>query len=200
MARNFKYRLYDTTRRAGESDSAYYKRLAKTVDTRMDRLVKLSNEKGYENVLKFAYANIKRDRDALGLKRFEVKAPTDKRVYNARINMFKKFLESPTSSKGNIKKVYDKRIESYKQRYGITLKWDQVEIFFQSEAYEKMSNAYADSKTTMAAIGIMQESRDLNKSIEEILKKHEFTADGLVSKRIDDVIRKQGLSLEDFIK
>ena len=75
--------------RAGESDLDYYTRLAKQADQRLVRLEKLSNEPGFENVKKYAYAAAMRDIESYGgagkKMRFNTKPPKAPQLFREKI-------------------------------------------------------------------------------------------------------------------
>lgn len=162
--------MKNLNQRNNESDLAYYKRLAKRADQRLVSLEKLSHEKGYENVLKYAYANAIYDIRSLShnydAKRFNIKLATtsqgaiDQRNLNARINAVRRFLESPTSTKSGITTSYKQRADTINDRYGTNFTWQEMQAYFERRKTELSDSAYG-SKTELRAYGaIMRHNMD----------------------------------------
>lgn len=202
-----KYNTNVPAQRAGESAFDYSQRLAKMADTRLRRLEKLSKESGFENVTRYAYANAMHDIKSLygGGKTFQRRAKKTKAgAYNekqiqAQISAVKRFLESPTSTKGGIKKVYKGRADTINSRYGTNFTWEDMGKFFESGLAEKLDTKYA-SKTNMKAIGIIQRN-DL-KTVEDVKKYRdsiEVSSDQqVVLNRVESILSQYGDDVRDL--
>lgn len=149
--------------KAGETDIEYYTRLAKMADQRLVRLEKLSGEKGFENVLKYAYAaaidDIARYGGAGKKPRYNIKPPEDPNTFHEKIKDMQRFLSAPTSSKGGIIETYQARAESINKTYGTDFTWQDLADFFQSGDADRIFEAYA-SQTALRAIGVIQYTKD----------------------------------------
>lgn len=149
--------------RPGESDLAYYTRLAKQADQRLVRLEKLANEPGFENVKKYAYAAAMRDIESYGgagkKMRFNTKPPKAPQLFREKIMDMRRFLSAPTSSKAGIVETYGKRAESINKKYGTNFTWQDLADFFQSGDADKLFKEYG-SKTVMRAIGVIQYTQE----------------------------------------
>lgn len=169
------YRQTDVSRKSGESDAAYYKRLAKVADQRLVRLEKLAEKQGFESVTQYAYKAAARELTLnFGANpdrpRFNTKLPTTSKgeiiteLYNERLAVLKDFLTSPTSTKGGIVDVYQQRADTLNDRYGTQLSWQDMADFFESGQAERLFKEYG-SKTVLKAIGTIQNMKDLPSSI-----------------------------------
>lgn len=145
--------------RAGESDIAYYTRLAKMADQRLVRLEALSKKEGYEKVLKYAYAaaidDIAHYGGASKAMRFNTKPPENPELFHEKIMDMKRFISAPTSTKGGIDETYNARAKTINERYGTSFTWEDMADFFQSGDADKLFKEYG-SKTVMQAIGVIQ--------------------------------------------
>lgn len=206
---------YDASRRPGETPLQHYRRIAKVADQRLVRLEKLSGEKGYKNVLKWSYRYAQREINYYNGKntkiakthkqlvymqkagelpgRFNTKPPTtngklDLNKLEGKIARIQEFLERPTSSKGGISEIYQKRVNTLNERYNMEMHWSELADFFESDAYKQFSNksggAYdsatiltfkrtvdnMDSETEDALRDFLEDDANANKSEEELIK------------------------------
>lgn len=86
---------------------AEYRRLAKRADQRLVRLKGYRHDKGFENILQYAYRQAMQDIrswSGKGAERFNTKPPESDADLKRKIADIKKFLASPTSSKKEILK------------------------------------------------------------------------------------------------
>ena len=139
--------MINLNRKPGETDKAYYKRLAKTADQRLVRLERLSNEKGFKAVKTWAYATAMKDisRYTETGTRFNIKIDADK-IQDAIIDV-KRFLEKPTSQKSTIVKFYKKRAETLNRTQKTNLTWEQLADFFETKGNEKLIKTYGSGDT-----------------------------------------------------
>ena len=179
---------YDFDIRPGETDLEYYRRLAKTADQRLVRLEKLKNEPGFESVDKFAYARAMRDIEVYGGgKRFNTKPPEAPSLFNEKIADMLRFLQSPTSTKGGIIEVYQKRADTLNEKYkasGLNVTWQDIANLHDSGLLTAAKMAMG-SDTTWIAIGQVENNA---KKIKEVLKegqKNEKTGKEIQIRRKD---------------
>ena len=145
-------------------------RRAKLADQYMRRLEKLSNEKGYEHVLQFAYARARRDIRAWSgedAKRFDTKAPRTVQGIRAKLSDIERFLSSPTATKTGIKNIYEKRAKTLSERYGVSADWQDMAKYYSRGTNEKFDNLYG-SKTSLLAVGKIQKNA---RAVQKALKK-----------------------------
>ena len=173
MAKSLKHEYkstqnYDFDIRPGETDLEYYRRLAKTADQRLVRLEKLKSEPHFENVDKYAYARAMRDIEVWGGgRRFNTKPPEDSRQFNEKISDMLRFLQSPTSTKGGIKEVYQKRVDTLNKKYNLNMTWQQFADITESKELDAFMGGYA-SDTVFRAIGKVQRNRgEIQKALEK---------------------------------
>lgn len=148
----YEYKTYDTSLRPGETDEHYYKRLAKVADQRLVRLEELQGQKGFEGVEKFAYSKAMTDLEKWGGTRFNTKPPEERQLWREKVSDMIRFIEAPTSSKGGIVQVYKNRVNTFNEKYGLNMTWQDFHNFFQSGDAEKVLKDYG-SDTTFKAIG-----------------------------------------------
>ncbi len=193
---------------ARKSDPEYqalvkeYKSLAKKADQRLVRLEKLSKQKGFENVTKFAYNRAMKDiqywsgSDAT---RFNRDIPRNVNSLRARINDVKHFLEdTKTSTKRDIIKTFKTRANSINSKYGTKMKWDDLASFYDSKQWQNSDRGYG-SDTAMRAYGVIQENE---KKIKQAFKKGETPVIRVSNKKVEaavkGILEDQGLSVFDM--
>lgn len=163
MAKNNKFKAPDLSQREGESNRAYYIRLAKQADQRLVRLEKLSEQKEYEAVTSYAYRTAMNNLKNFGQKRFNTKVPdptTEKGAYlfREKLAAVKEFLRSPSSGKSGIKNIYEDRVDKINSLYGTDFDWQDMADFFNSGYAKKLFKDLKASKTVMKAIGVIQKN------------------------------------------
>lgn len=163
MAKSDKFEVPDLSQREGESNRAYYIRLAKQADQRLVRLEKLSEQKEYEAVTSYAYRTAMNNLKNYGQKRFNAKVPdttTEKGAYlfREKLAAVKEFLRSPSSGKSGIKNIYEDRVDVINSRYETVFDWQDMADFFNSGYAAKLFNELKASKTVMKAIGVIQKN------------------------------------------
>lgn len=156
MAKNTNY-----NKEPGESDRAYYIRLAKQADQRLVRLEKLSKQKGFEAVTSYSYATAMNDLKNFGQTRFNAKVPDPTTeegafLFREKLAAVKEFLKAPSSTKQGIKSVYQDKVDTMNERYGTNFSWQDMADFFNTGYAQKLFNELKASKTVMKAIGIIQ--------------------------------------------
>lgn len=183
----YEYRGYSGADiKPGESEEAYYKRVMAAADKRLQRLEYLSKEPGYEGVLNYAYKTAMRDIEIQrgeGYKRFGQNVPSDRRDRNEQIAAALHFLESATSTREGIKKVYTERAKTLSQQMGIDIKWNEV-----ADIVDAMSSTESGgSPTKLKAIGVI---KSIDKyGIEKALKKNKHMNDDIVMKLTKDYLK-----------
>lgn len=185
---------------------AEYNKLAKKADRRMRDLEDLAKQKDFKNVKKYAYARAKKDIKSWtppgqGRKkpRWQRNIPFDTKSLKAKIKDIKRFLDSPTSSKRGIIKVYKKRTDAINKKYGTKFTWQQLASYFDTGLYDK-TEGYG-SKTVLTAMGKIQANKQ--KVIVD-LKKHVVTdlkvEDEKVNQTIDKLLSEYGKELKKVLK
>lgn len=193
-------------RRSGETIEHYYRRLAKQADERMVRLESYSHDKGYQNILKWAYARAREDIkkwSGEGASRFNTAMPkneegqVDFQRLTAKIRDIKTFLESPTSTKQGIKEVFETKAREFNKSKGTNFTWESFAKFWESGAAEKIDLSHG-SQTKLKAIGSIQKykSRDkLEKAVEKTGKEYITEEDraNLSKSALEEKIREEGM-------
>lgn len=157
---------------------AIYRRVAKLADQRLVRLEALEGQKNFKNVTKYAYKKATLDAMQWGANvekpRFNIKPPLNKKAggkleeilnrtsTRAKINDMLNFLEKPTSTKGGIIDIYQKRADTLNKNKavveaGLHFTWQDVGDFFESRLYKKMLSSFG-SETNIKAIGVVKDN------------------------------------------
>lgn len=139
------------------------------VDIANRRLRRIENEyakkKGFENIKGFAYHKAMRDiKAAGGNKRFSKKIPKTKREFNKMWNAVDRFLQSPTSTLGGVRNVYEKRAKTLADKYGLDVGWENLGIVFESGLFARLNTGYG-SKSALRKIGVMIENQEKIESV-----------------------------------
>lgn len=163
---DYKQRYYNIDYKPGETDLQYYRRLAKAADQRLLRLERLSEQKGYEAVTKYAYDRAMRDLEIYGGgKRFNTKPPlnkdgtVDNRLLSEKLADMRTFLSSVTSTKQGIQSVYEERAKTLNKEFDTNYTWQDLADLYHSGDAEKALR-YATSDLMQKSIGIIQHAKE----------------------------------------
>lgn len=165
---------YNTDIRPGETTEHYYHRIAKVADQRLNRLEKLSQEKGFEGVTEYAYRNAQKALDVWGGNRFNTKMPESANLRNEKIADMIHFIESKTSTKGGIVNTYEKRAKTLSEKYGLDVKWQDLGKIM--EAFQDESSH--GSPTKIKALGVINDIK--KEGLEAAMKKNRNMNDDIV--------------------
>ena len=175
-----------------------YKSLAKKADQRLVRLEKLSKEPGFESVLKWGYKKAMKDIKYWGgdkATRFNIKAPSRLDQLRSKIRDIEKFLFSKSSTKKSIRQVFKKRQQTYKREFGLDIKMNDMNDFFNSEEFlrtQSLEDGYT-SKTYMRAIGQIQANeRKIMNAINKNMDINLDIEDDLVDEAVNHLLEKYG--------
>lgn len=203
-----KYGMSVRAQRAGESDLAYFRALAKQADQRLVRLERYASDQNYQGLLQYAYANAMYDiRNLTGdpaATRFNRVPAKNKdgsinmRSLHAKINAVKRFLESPTSTKQGITKVYKQRAETVNLKYGTDFTWQELAAYYSKNANDAYDSQYG-SKTMIRVLGAMRRIGDDPERIAAAAAGDLKISDDMVVGEIARNLLDQGLSYKDFI-
>lgn len=203
------YRTQVSPQNPGESDVAYYKRLAKQADQRLLRLERLAekHEKGFEGVKSYAYKAAMKDiqlltgnRDAT---RFNVMTKktkageVNKALLHAKLNAVKRFLESPTSMKSKIIETYKERADTINEKQGTNFTWQELARIFESAAYSKLRRDEKGSDVILKAIYKMKTEMkpdQMKKALDQNIK----VSDDKIVEETEKAMKAEQLTLKDF--
>lgn len=165
-----KYNIKQAQIKPGETLQQAYKRLAKQADQRLVRLEAASREKGYEGILTYAYALAADDARRTGATdpkhpRFNTKPPESTKALQAKINDMIRFLNSPTSTKSGVTKMYKKRTETLNKKFGTNFTWQEAGRFFEKHG-SKFNKKKGSSAMILKTIARIQKSAE---AIEDFL-------------------------------
>lgn len=192
-----------------------YRKLSKRADQRLVRIEQHA-EAGdiYAGMINYAYRRAMvdiRKWSGENARRFNVKPPESTVSLKAKIRDIKQFLEAPSStvkptkdniiydlegnvSGGGVQLTYDKRAKTLNERYGQYLDspftWENIQEFFESSLWKKMDKRFADSKTTIRAIGMIKKNKQqVAKEIAAHKPSHINVDDAIVDKRVNHILR-----------
>lgn len=176
-----------------------YKSLAKKADQRLVRLEKLSRQKGFKNVTKWAYNRAMKDIQYWSgseATRFNRDIPRNINSLKARISDVKHFLnDTTTSTKRGIMQTFKKRADTINKKYGTDMKWDDVAAFYESKEWKDMDRRYG-SETAMKGIGEIQKNE---KAIKKALNKDQNPVLRIENKKVaaavNDMLSQYGESI-----
>lgn len=174
---------YNTDIRPGETDEQYYKRLAKVADQRLLRLEKLAKEEKFTGVTEYAYKVARKNLEVWGGSRFNTKAPSSRSLMNEKIADMIHFIQAPTSTKGGIVNIYEKRAATLSKNYGLDVSWQQLGKIM--EAYHDESGK-GSTKTEIKAIGVINDIK--KEGIEAAMKKNQNMSDDVVMQAVKNYL------------
>ena len=136
-----------------------YNRMARSANKQLYRLEKYSEEPGYENITKFAYAkamkNIKRRYGSDKIRFRLANENTDLRRLRGDINAVLEFMNSPSRTKSGIQAIYQTRADTINKRYGTSFTWQTMADYYISGLNVKLDLFYG-SKTALKVFGELQ--------------------------------------------
>ena len=156
-----------------------YNKMARAANKQLYRLEQYSNEPGYENITKFAYAkamkNIKRrfgsDKIRFGL----ANENTDLRRLRGDINAALEFMNSPSRTKSGIKEIYQSRADTINEKYGTSFTWQTMADYYTTGLNAKLDKTYG-SKTALKIFGELQkkDTEELENIYRSLNKNHKL--------------------------
>lgn len=194
-----KYGIKAAGIKEGETLEHAYRRLAKQTDQRLLRLEELSKQPFFKGVKTYAYGLAAKDAREWGgsveKPRFNIAAPENKKQLQAKINDMIRFLNSPTSTKSGIIKMYQKRTDALNKKYGTNFTWQEAGRFFENEK-DKFAKDWVSSMV-LTAIGVMQKNPEKFVSdMVDFSDKHKTVSDAEVNDAILEKLHKDGISAD----
>lgn len=157
-----------------------YVKIAKRANKRLYNLEKLSNEKNFEIVKDWSYKRALHDINTWnkGHKRFKTSNldNINLNTLSAMRNDVYNFLNSKSSTKSGIVKLYKEKTETFNKKYNLNWSWKDTANFFENgglkEKFDKMDFA---SSTTLDIIAVIRKNPEqMKKVIDEFNKKHKY--------------------------
>lgn len=180
-----------------------YRTLAKSADQRLLRLERYSEQEDFKNITKWAYAKAMNDIQrwsGSNANRFNTAPPKNKLQLIAKINDITSFLESATSTKAGIVKMFKKRADTINDKYGTNFSWTDLGEFFESEYYQNLENKFKDSNTILIVLGEMQANKEkVLEGLKSKSKRVEYVATDQIQKRIEKAMRDKPAELKKFL-
>lgn len=191
----------------GESLEHAYRRLAKQADQRLKRLEYLASgysDKGkplkdpenWKGVLSYSYGKAIKDIESYsgeGATRFNTAPPETEKLLRAKINDMINFLNSPTSTKGGITKVYIERTNTLNKKYpGLNLTWQEAGRFFEQKK-DKVSRNRDSDKILKAIAKLRAPDSKIRRELEESKGKYKIVSEEEVNDAIYDFLEKNDI-------
>ena len=172
-----------------------YRTLAKRADQRLVRLEKQSQVAGYEAITQFAYARAARDiktwgGNTKGKPRFNTKAPNNTLSLQAKIADIQQFLNAPSSTVGQINRIYAKGAKTTNERYGTDFTWQDLAIYY--ETVQSKHNEKYGSKTLIKALAIIKHIGPDPEAVKVAKRKTTILSDDAVVNEITHKLLKAG--------
>lgn len=152
-----------------------YNRLAKKADARLRSLESYQWDKNFKTSTKWAYAKAMRDIKSWGgKKRFQTssKGLSDTEL-QMKIKDIETFLDSPTSTKSGIIKVYKKRVDTLNKKLKTDYTWQEFADFIQSDVYKKIAGLFGSDTILSVVSKTKKLNKEIIKEINEDKKKRE---------------------------
>lgn len=147
-----------------------FKRNAKVANLRLQRLEEYAQESGFSVATAWGYRKALRDIHQISgenADRFDLTPPTDDKELFLLNQKIKEFLDSPTSTKAGIKRVYIQKADTINERYGTNFSWQDLAKFMESETFSKLEGQFT-SKSVLRTLGVLQNNvKDLDEKIRE---------------------------------
>lgn len=156
-----------------------YRVLRNRANTRLRALEKLAQNPEYENVLKYAYRVAERDIKELGIgdvTKVRFKTPTNTNKLEAAIRRVEKFLDSPTSTKTNIDKVYSESAKNLNVKFGTNFTWQEMKIYLDSINWDEKKKEVGSDRL-IAAIRTLKSNKITSEDIKAANEKYKIIAD-----------------------
>lgn len=177
-----------------------YRRIAKAADQRLVRLEQISTAENYKNAEKWSYSRAQRDIREWGgptATRFNIKPPKGDANVRAKIEDMLTFMKAPSSTKGGIRTIHQKRAETINKEFGTNFTWEDLGKFFNSDLSKKMDENLGSPVKMKVIAEIRKKKKDIKKAIEESREKDLRVPDNMVGELVKDIVSKYG---EDVLK
>ncbi len=178
-----------------------YKTLAKSADTRMRRLEKLTEQENFKGAEEFAYRralhDISRWSAGKGGTTWDVKPPATKAGIEAKIEDIKKFLKSETSTKTGLTNIQKRRVDTINKRYGTDFSWKQWARFANSALNKQLDKNIGSPEKMRMIARIKKNKKEVIEAVKEANVRDLNVGDDMVGELVKDTLQEYG---EDVVK
>lgn len=180
---------------------AEYRKLAKTANTRMTKLEKLSKNPEYKAVLGYSYKNAAHDLKALGtetgrfpqdIAKMSAKETNIKKLQQY-ITAAKNFINAPSSTKTGVDRLYGSRAKTLNRKYGTDMTADDMRDFFENSLWEKLSNRLGSQTAMVTMAKIQKNAGQIKQEVARARSKHQRI-------EIDSLKDVDGLDVDAMLK
>lgn len=165
---------------------AEYRREMKKANRKLLALEKLAEDPDYEGVLKFAYRIAQRDVKELGLgdpnlTRYRIPYNPKTKKYNtnklkAALKRVQAFNDMPTSSKGEIKRLYLQDTINFNRTFGTNFTWQELRQFTKKSKWDQIKKQRGSDvlvKTIKTYMKYKEQNMEKAKeAVEDVNKNH----------------------------
>lgn len=176
-----------------------YRKLAKRADQRLVRLESARHDKGYKGILTYSYKGAMNSiRRWGGEKRFNTKPPKDIVDLESKIQDIKRFLESSTSTKSGVTKIYKKRVETLNNNWGTSFTWQEFATFVESGTNEQLDTKFGSSTKMEVVAQLQQTDQEIIDKVKESANNHLHIEPPFIRNTVENLIRSNGIKMEDL--
>lgn len=180
-----------------------YKRLAKVADQRLVRLEQYASQENYKNIKQWSYSKAMKDIQKWSgdeAKRFNTAPPAREDSLIAKMNDIVNFLNAPTSTKSNVDTILQKKADTFNEKYGTDLTWEDLGKYYDSAAHDKASSKLG-SDTEAKAIAVIKKMglKEVEK-IQKASEDHQYVDDDNLNQAIDTLLKGNKVRLRKIFK
>lgn len=176
-----------------------YRKLAKRADQRLVRLESARHDKGYKGILTYSYKGAMNSINRWGGgKRFNTKPPKDIADLESKIQDIKRFLESPTSTKSGVAKIYKKRVDTLNKNWGTNFTWQEFATFVESGTNEQLDAKFGSSTKMEVVAQLQQTDQEVIDKVKESVNNHLHIEPPFIRNTVENLIRSNGIKMEDL--
>lgn len=180
-----------------------YKTLAKSADTRMRRLEKLTEQENFKGAEEFAYRralhDINRWNQAAGRTgaTWDIAPPKSKAGITAKIEDIKRFLRAETSTKTGLTNIQKRRVDTINKRYGTNFSWKQWAKYANSALNKALDKNMGSAEKIRVIARIQKKKKEVIQAVEEANVKDMTVGNDMVGQLVKDTLKEYG---EDVVK
>lgn len=148
-------------------EQTQYRKMMQRVNKRITRLHSEAKKAGYEEIVNYAYRGFANDLKSMGMDKYMSKSmPENRKEFRKRMSAMNRFIKSPTSSVGGVKKMYAKRAKTMSKKLGLNLTWQDLAKVFETGLWETLDEAGYGSKSIFKVVAeIHADQKDIKKKL-----------------------------------
>lgn len=180
-----------------------YKTLAKSADTRMRRLEKLTEQEYFKGAELFAYRRALHDINRWNQAAnktgatWDIAPPKSKAGITAKIEDIKRFLKSETSTKTGLTNIQKKRAATINKNYDTNFSWKEWAKFANSSLNKNLDKNMGSAEKIRVIARIRRKKKEVVQAVQEANTKDIDVGDDMVGQLVKDTLKEYG---EDVVK